>query len=73
LIENLNGGIRDLTRRVKRWRNGSMIRRWVGAAVVEREASFRRVRGYKSLPKLKRELRPSDSQAPSFAPEAEAA
>ncbi|MEM7606476.1 MAG: IS256 family transposase, partial [Myxococcota bacterium] len=59
LIENLNGGIRDLTRRVKRWRNGSMIRRWVGAAVVEREASFRRVRGYKSLPKLKRELRPS--------------
>ncbi len=26
-IENLKGSIRDVTRRVKRWRNGSMIKR----------------------------------------------
>lgn len=73
LIENLNGGIRDLTRRVKRWRNGSMIRRWVGAAVVEREASFRRIRGYKSLPKLNRMLREPGADAPPIATESEAA
>jgi putative transposase len=31
-IENLNGNIRRITRRVKTWRDGAMILRWVGVA-----------------------------------------
>lgn len=46
-IENLNGSIRELTRRVKRWRSGSMVKRWVATALLEAERGFRRVRGFK--------------------------
>jgi len=60
-IENLNGGVRDVTRRIKRWRGGSMIVRWVAAAVLEREATFRRLRGYKGMPKLLAFLRDNDA------------
>ena len=62
IIENLNGGVRDVTRRVKHWRGGSMIRRWVTAAVLEREASFRRLRGYRGLKKLTAALRSNDAR-----------
>ena len=39
-----------------------MIRRWVAAAVLEREASFRRLRGYRGLNKLVAALRANDAQ-----------
>ena len=61
-LENLNGGIRDVTRRVKRWRGGAMILRWVAAAVLERAASFRRLRGCKGMPRLVAALRARDAQ-----------
>jgi len=32
-IENLNGSIRAVSRRVKRWRTGTMIKRWVPASL----------------------------------------
>ncbi len=48
-IENLNGGIRRITRNVKRWRDGTMVRRWVGAAILEVQRGFRRLRGHKGL------------------------
>jgi transposase-like protein len=51
-IENLNGNIRRITRRVKTWRGGTMILRWVGAAVYEAAKGFRRFRGYQDLKKL---------------------
>ena len=73
LIENLNGGIRDVTRRVKRWRGGSMILRWVAAAGVERARSSRRLRGYRSMPKLVAELRRNDARLDPVEPEAEVA
>lgn len=60
VIENLNGGVRDVTRRVKHWRGGSMICRWIAAAVLDREKSFRRLRGYRGLPKLVTALRAND-------------
>ena len=56
-IENLNGGIRNVIRRVKRWRGGDMVVRWVAAGAIECSRGFRRVRGYKSLPKLEAALR----------------
>lgn len=44
-IENLQGTIRQITRNVRRWRNGSMAVRWVATALMEAEQRFRRVKG----------------------------
>jgi transposase-like protein len=51
-IENLNGGVAQFTRNVRRWRGGSMILRWVGSAILEAEKKFHRVRGHRELPTL---------------------
>lgn len=59
-IENLNGGVRAITRRVRRWQGGTMVCRWVAAAVLERERSFRRIKGYKSLKHLHVQLNHND-------------
>ena len=34
-IENLNSGITAYSKNVKRWQGGSMVVRWVSAAIVE--------------------------------------
>jgi hypothetical protein len=39
-----------------------MIRRWVAAAVLERESSFRRLRSYRGLTKLVAALRANDTK-----------
>ncbi|MCP4380334.1 MAG: IS256 family transposase [bacterium] len=51
-IENLNGAIRRVTRNVKRWRDGTMVGRWVATAILEASRGFRKLRGYKGIPKL---------------------
>lgn len=51
-IENLMSAIRRATRRVSRWRNGSMIRRWVGLAVLDAQGRFRRLKGHREMPLL---------------------
>src|SRR5690606_27581236 len=51
-IENVNGRMRAILRKVKRWRDGSMIKRWVATALLEAERGFRKVRGYKGMPIL---------------------
>lgn len=51
-IENLNGAVAHHTRNVKRWRDGQMVLRWVGAALVQAARGFRRVRGMRDMPKL---------------------
>ena len=48
-IESPNSGIRRHTRRVKRWRDRSMVVRWVAASLLEMEARFRRIMGYQHL------------------------
>jgi putative transposase len=55
-IENLNSGIRTYTRNVKRWRGGSMVVRWVSAAIQEAEKKFRRVQGFRDIEKLTKAL-----------------
>lgn len=62
-IENLNSSVGRYTRNVKRWRSGSMIVRWVGAAIVEAEKGFRKIRGYRDLPALIASLTESGSGA----------
>lgn len=51
-IENMNDRIRQIARRVKRWRGGEMVLRWVGAGVWEAERGFRRLKGAAEMPKL---------------------
>lgn len=51
-IENTIGTVRTVSRRVKRWRSGAMIMRWMAAGLMEAERSFHRIKGYRGLPKL---------------------
>ena len=48
----MQGTIRRVTRNVKRWRDGSMVLRWVVTALMEAENKFRRVKGYRDMPHL---------------------
>ena len=41
-IENLNGAVAHHTRNVRRWRDGEMLLRWIGAALHEATGGFRR-------------------------------
>jgi putative transposase len=60
LIENLFSRVRETARRVKRWQGGTMILRWTAAGVLEAERSFRKIAGYRGLPKLAAALRAHD-------------
>ena len=51
-IENLIGTVRHITRNVKRWRDGRMIRRWVGLALGRAATRFRRIQGHGELATL---------------------
>jgi len=51
-IDSAFDAVRKNARRVKRWRNGSMIMRWVATGLVMAEAGFRRVRGHKDISAL---------------------
>jgi putative transposase len=51
-IENLNGSIAQFTANVKRWRDGQMVLRWIGAALTDASGRFRAVRGYRDMKRL---------------------
>jgi transposase-like protein len=51
-IESTFSRVRDVTRRVKHWQDGSMRQRWCVAGLIRAEAGFRKVKGYRQLPKL---------------------
>jgi len=55
-IESMISVGRTVTRNVKRWRDGQMVLRWTAAGMLEAEKQFRRVRGSRELPLLKRAL-----------------
>ena len=61
-IDNLIGSVRKVSRRVKRWRGGRVMLRWCGAAVLDAEQRFRRIRGYREMPKLIAALRARDAE-----------
>jgi transposase-like protein len=56
-IESMISIAKRTTGRVTKWKDGSMKKRWVAAGMLEAERSFRRVRGYKGMPKLVAGLR----------------
>lgn len=61
-IENLNDRVRTVTRRVKRWRGGEMILRWVAVGLMEAERGFRALKGKADMPRLVAILRSKDRQ-----------
>ena len=60
-IENLIGIVRHITRNVKRWRDGTMIRRWVGLGLERAAARFRRIKGHRELATLATALRQGEA------------
>jgi putative transposase len=56
-IENLVGSIRWVSRNVKRWRGSDMIRRWTGLGLFKAAEGFRRIKGFREMPKLVAALR----------------
>lgn len=67
LIESCFARTEDLIRRVKRWQNGEMFLRWTGAALLFAETGFRKVRGYRHLPKLITTLRSNELDTQTLA------
>jgi len=51
-IESCFSALRDFTRRVRRWRDGNMVARWVATGLLDLEKRFRRIRGHREIPKL---------------------
>ena len=67
IIESPHAGVRIRTRRVTRWQNGSMVRRWMASAFLRTEKNFRRIMGYKELWALEAILNPAQSAATQVA------
>jgi hypothetical protein len=62
LIENLIGLVRQLSRRVQRWRSGKMIVRRSVAGVLNAERSLSRIRGHQEMGKLIAALQKRDAK-----------
>jgi putative transposase len=60
-IENISGSLRRITRNVKRWKDESMIRRWVALGIAEAQKGFRRVKGYRNMPSVIAALHKTDA------------
>ncbi|MQB02012.1 MAG: hypothetical protein GEU78_17410 [Actinobacteria bacterium] len=56
-VESMISFARDTTRRVKRWRDGTMVKRWVAARLLNAERNFRRIKGCNDMPVLVAALR----------------
>ena len=56
-IESMISVARTTMGNVKRWRDGSMKKRWLAAGMLEAERSFRRVKGCREMPVLVAALR----------------
>jgi transposase-like protein len=59
-IEFVNSRIRKTTHNVTKWNGGTMALRWVAVSLVEAAKTFRKLRGYKDMPKLVAALRAHD-------------
>jgi putative transposase len=49
LIESPHSGVRMRTRRVCRWRDSGMVKRWMASAFLATEKNFRKMMGYRDL------------------------
>ena len=68
-IGNLMGSVRQLSRRVKRWRGGKMILRWTVTAVADAATRFRRIMGAREgMSQLMRALAQRENPGTASAP-----
>jgi putative transposase len=49
IIESPHAGVRLRTRRVCRWRDSGMVKRWMASALLATEKNFRKIMGYQDL------------------------
>ena len=49
IIESSFSGVKSRTQRVKRWQDGTMVKRWAASSLLAAEKSFRKVMGYRDL------------------------
>jgi len=67
-IESMISIARTTNRNVTHWRDGQMVLRWTAAGMLNAQRSFRRVKGYKQMPKLvtalHRHAHPDTAQRP---------
>mgnify|MGYP000106023140 CR=1 FL=1 len=52
IIESINSKVREICHNVDNWTNSSQKFRWLATALLEIELGFRRIFGYKNLPRL---------------------
>lgn len=64
VIESAFSVVEKVCSNVKRWHDGDQRERWVGSGLLVAERQFRKVKGYKLIPVLLREL---ESSSPKFA------
>jgi transposase-like protein len=63
IIESPHAGVRMRTRRVSRWRDAKMVKRWAASAFLATEKNFRKIMGYRDLWALDAILNGSESAA----------
>ena len=63
IIESPHAGVRMRTRRVSRWRDAKMVKRWAASAFLATEKNFRKIMGYRELWALDAILNGSKSAA----------
>ena len=56
VVESAFSVTRNVTGRVKRWRDGDMRLRWCAAGLLRAEEKFKRVKGYRDIPQLIKRL-----------------
>ena len=56
-IESMISVIRGLTGRVTKWKDATMVNRWVAAGMLEAERSFRRIKGHRDMTTLVTKVR----------------
>jgi len=56
-IESTLSSVRRVSRNVKRWKGGGMVRRWVAMGVIAAQKRFRRIKGHRDIGALFKALR----------------
>jgi putative transposase len=55
-IESAFSVVEQVCRNVKRWQGGDQYLRWVGSALLYAESRFNRIRGYRQIPHVAKEI-----------------
>lgn len=57
LIESINARLGEKTDKVDYWKSSDQKQRWVASALLEIEKGFRKIKGFRNLPRLKEALK----------------